>query len=69
MQIKDLWEIYELDKEYQKLMELKKKVMNNFNTLESNLNEKIFHTMKAKYIENAKTIQGLNYMMNYQRMK
>ena len=65
MQIKDLWEIYELDKEYQKLMELKKKVMNNFNTLESNLNEKIFHTMKAKYIENAKTIQGLNYMMNY----
>ena len=65
MQIKDLWEIYELDKEYQKLMDFKKKVMNNFNALESFLNEKLFHNMKEKCIENAKTIQDLNNMMNY----
>ena len=65
LQIKDLWEIFELDKEYQKLMDLKKKVMNNFNSLESYLNEKIFHNMKEKYIDNAKNIQELNNMMNY----
>lgn len=64
-QKKDLWEIYELDKEYQKLMDLKKKVLNNFNALDSYLNEKIFHTMKEKYIDNAKTIQDLNNMMDY----
>ena len=39
---KELWEIFELDYEYQKLLELKKKVMNNFASLEPYLNEKIY---------------------------
>ena len=65
LQRKDLWEIFELDKEYQKLMDLKKKVMNNFNSLESYLNEKIYHNMKEKYIDNAKSVQELDNMMNY----
>jgi len=65
LQRKELWEIFELDKEYQKLMDFKKKVINNYNTLEPYLNEKVFHTMKEKYIDNAKTIQELNNMMNY----
>ena len=65
LQRKELWEIFELDKEYQKLMDFKKKVINNFNTLESYLNEKIFHTMKEKCIDNAKTMQELTNMMNY----
>ena len=64
-QKKELWEIFELDAEYQKFLELKKKVMNNFNALEPYLNEKIFHNMKEKCIDNAKTIQDLNNMMNY----
>ena len=62
---RELWEIYELDKEYQKIMDLKKKVMNNFNTLEPFLNEKIYHNMKEKFIENAKSAQELRNMMNY----
>jgi transcription elongation factor SPT6 len=62
---RELWEIYELDKEYQKIMDLKKKVMNNFNTLEPFLNEKIYHNMKEKFIENAKSSQELRNMMNY----
>ena len=45
---KVLWEIFELDYEYQKLLEVKKKVTNNFNALEFFLNEKIFHNMKEK---------------------
>ena len=65
LQIKDLWEIFELDKEYQKLVDLKKKVMNNFISLESYLKEKIYHNMKEKYIDNAKSIQELNNMMSY----
>ena len=65
LQRRELWEIYELDKEYQKLMDLKKKVINNFETLESFLNEKIYHNMKEKCIDNAKTIQELKNMMNY----
>ena len=64
-QANELWEIFELDTEYQKLVELRKKVMNNFNSLEPYLNEKIFHNMKEKCIDNAKTIQDLNSMMNY----
>ena len=51
--------------EYQKLIELKKKVMSNFNTLEPYLNEKIYHNMKEKCIDNAKTMQDLNNMMIY----
>ena len=62
---KELWEIFELDYEYQKLLELKKKVMNNFSLLESSLNEKIYHNMKEKCIDNAKTIQDLKNMMIY----
>ena len=61
----ELWEIFELDAEYQKLLDLKKKVINNFNTLEPYLNEKIFHNMKEKCIDNAKTIQDLQDMMDY----
>ena len=64
-QEKELWEIFELDYEYQKLVELRKKVMNNFNALEPYLNEKIYHNMKEKCIDNAKSIQDLNSMMNY----
>ena len=64
-QAKELWEIFELDYEYQKLVELRKKVMNNFNALEPYLNEKIYHNMKEKCIDNAKSIQDLNSMMNY----
>ena len=59
LQKKELWEIFELDKEYQKLMELKKKVINSFNSLEPFLNEKIYHNMKEKCIDNAKTIKDL----------
>ena len=62
---KVLWEIFELDYEYQKLLEVKKKVTNNFNALEFFLNEKIFHNMKEKCIDNAKTIQDLQDMMKY----
>ena len=62
---KELWEIFELDYEYQKLLELKKKVMNNFASLEPYLNEKIYHNMKEKCIDNAKTIQDLKNMMIY----
>ena len=62
---KELWEIFELDKEYQKLMNLKKKALNSFSTLEPYLNEKIYHNMKEKCIDNAKTIPELNNMMNY----
>ena len=62
---RELWEIFELDKEYQKLMDLKKKVINNFNSLEPFLNEKIYHNMKEKCIEKAKTFQDLKNMMNY----
>ena len=62
---KELWEIFELDYEYQKLLELKKKVMNNFVSLEPYLNEKIYHNMKEKCIDNAKTIQDLKNMMIY----
>ena len=62
---RELWEIYELDKEYQKLMELKKKIINNYDALEPYLNEKVFHNMREKCIDNAKTIQELNNMMNY----
>ena len=62
---RELWEIFELDKEYQKLMDLKKKVINNFNSLEPFLNEKIYHNMKEKCIDNARTIQDLKNMMNY----
>ena len=65
LQKKELWEIFELDKEYQKLMDLKKKVINSFNSLEPFLNEKIYHNMKEKCIDNAKTIQDLKNMMNY----
>ena len=65
LQRKELWEIFELDKEYQKIMDLKKKVINSFNTLEPYLNEKIYHNMKEKCIDNAKTIQELKNMMNY----
>ena len=61
----ELWQIFELDMEYQKLIELKKKVMSNFNTLEPYLNEKIYHNMKEKCIDNAKTMQDLNNMMIY----
>ena len=61
----ELWEIFELDTEYQKLLEFKKKVINNFNSLESYLNEKIFHNMKEKCIDNAMTIQELNSMMTF----
>ena len=61
----ELWEIFEFDAQYQKFIELKKKVMNNFNTLEPYLNEKIFHNMKEKCIDNAKSMQELNNMMNY----
>ena len=61
----ELWEIFELDTEYQKLLEFKKKVLNNFNTLEPYLSEKIFHNMKEKCIDNAMTIQELNSMMTY----
>ena len=56
----ELWEIFEFDAQYQKFIELKKKVMNNFNTLEPYLNEKIFHNMKEKCIDNAKSMQELN---------
>jgi len=62
---RELWEIYELDKEYQKLMDLKKKVITNFDALEPYLNEKVFHDMKERCIDNAKTIQDLKNMMNY----
>ena len=62
---KELWEIFELDYEYQKLLELKKKVMNSFASLEPYLNEKIYHNMKEKCIDNAKTIQDLKNMMEY----
>jgi hypothetical protein len=62
---RELWEIYELDKEYQKLMELKKKVISNFEALEPYLNEKVFYSMKEKCIDNAKTVQDLKNMMNY----
>ena len=65
LQRRELWEIYELDKEYQKLMDLKKKVINNFESLEPFLNEKIYHNMKEKCIDNAKTLQELKNMMNY----
>ena len=65
LQKKELWEIFELDKEYQKLMELKKKVINSFNSLEPFLNEKIYHNMKEKCIDNAKTIKDLMNMMDY----
>jgi len=46
-------------------MDLKKKVINNFNSLEPFLNEKIYHNMKEKCIDNARTIQDLKNMMNY----
>ena len=62
---RELWEIYELDKEYQKLIELKKKVINNFEALEPYLNEKVFLNMRENCIDNAKTIQDLKNMMNF----
>jgi len=39
--------------------------MNSFATLEPYLNEKIYHNMKEKCIDNAKTIQDLKNMMEY----
>ena len=63
--INELWEIFELDYEYQKLAELRKSVMNKFSALQPYLNEKIYNNMKEKYINNAKSIQGLNSMLNY----
>ena len=64
-QEKELWEIFELDYEYQKLVELRKSVMNKFSALQPYLNEKIYHNMKEKCIDNAKSIQDLKSMMNY----
>ena len=61
----ELWEIFELDAEYKKLLDLKKKVINNFNQLEPFLKEKIYHNMKEKCIDEAKSIQSLKNMMNY----
>ena len=62
---KDVWDIFEYDKEYQKLVELKNKVNRNFAFLENVLNEKTFRNMKEKYIDNAKTIQELKNMLSY----
>ena len=61
----ELWDIFELDRDYQRLLDLKKKVINNFNQLEPFLNEKIFHNMKEKCIDEAKKISDLNNMMIY----
>ena len=62
---KDVWDIFEYDKEYQKLIELKNKVNKNFSSLEKILNEKTFRNMKEKYIDNAKDLPELKNMLSY----
>ncbi len=58
---KDVWKIFELDREWNKLYELKQQISKTFEIIKRDaLSEDISDIMQLRYIENAKSITQLN---------
>ena len=62
---KDIWKLFELDKEYQEIKSYRKKVNEQFEIIENFIGEETFNFMKERYIDGAKSIEDLKNMELY----
>ena len=62
LSMKDIWKIFELDKEWMKLMDYKQNVKKQWSTVVKFLEPKKVEFMERRYLDNAKTITDLKDM-------
>ena len=62
MNQKDVWKLFELDREYQEIKSYRKEVLKKFEIVKQFLNEETYNFMKQRYIDNAKSIEDLKNM-------
>jgi transcription elongation factor SPT6 len=62
MNQKDVWKLFELDREYQEIKSYRKEVLKKFEIVKQFLNEETYNFMKQRYIDNAKSIEELKNM-------
>ena len=65
MDQKDVWKLFELDREYQEIKSYRKEVLKKFEIVKQFLNEETYNFMKQRYIDNAKSIEDLKNMELY----